>query len=133
VIRHFFSKQFLAFFAVGSFSAVVNFGSRILYSNWVSYPVAVVLAYITGMITAFILNALFVFTESTQPVHRSAMYFTVVNIFGASQTLVVSLALDYWVLPWLHMTWHAEEVAHAVGVAIPVFTSYLLNKFWAFK
>jgi putative flippase GtrA len=31
------------------------------------------------------------------------------------------------------ITWHARDIAHAVGVAVPVFTSYVGHKRWSFK
>jgi len=127
------SKQFVMFLLTGGFAAVVNFGSRILYSRWTNFTVAVVLAYVTGMVTAFVLNKLFVFTDSTQSVRRSALLFTIVNVFGAAQTLLVSLALAYYVLPRMGIGWHVDEIAHAVGVAVPVFTSYLGHKHWSFR
>jgi putative flippase GtrA len=55
MINRFFSKQFLVFLATGGIAALINFLSRILYSNWLDFSLAVFLAYITGMITAFIL------------------------------------------------------------------------------
>jgi len=127
------SKQFLLFLFTGGIAAVVNFGSRIAFSRWTNFTVAVVLAYVTGMITAFVLNKLFVFTESTRSVRTSALLFTIVNVFGAAQTLLVSLALAYYVLPWMGIGWHVDEIAHAVGVAVPVFTSYLGHKHWSFR
>jgi putative flippase GtrA len=55
VIRHFMSRQFLIFVATGGFAAMVNFGSRIVYNRWTDFSSAVVLAYLTGMLTAFVL------------------------------------------------------------------------------
>ena len=47
----------MIFLLTGGIAAAVNFGSRIVYSNWLGFSTAVVLAYITGMITAFVLAA----------------------------------------------------------------------------
>ena len=49
------------------------------------------------------------------------------------QTLVVSLVLARWLLPALGVTQHAEAIAHAVGVAVPVVTSYFGHKLATFK
>ena len=51
----FLSRQFVLFLATGGFAALVNFGSRILLSHWLSFSWAVVLAYLAGMGTAFVL------------------------------------------------------------------------------
>jgi len=127
------SRQFLAFLVTGGCAALVNFGSRIVYDRWVDFSVAIVLAYLTGMVTAFILARQFVFKESTQALHRSALYFTLVNAVAALQTWVVSIILAYYVLPALGWTLYAKELAHAVGVIVPVFTSYLGHKHFSFK
>lgn len=133
MIRHFMSRQFLAFLITGGLAAVVNFGSRIVYNQWVGFSSAVVLAYLTGMITAFVLARLFVFTDSEQSMQRSALWFVLVNLIAVVQTWAISMLLAYYVLPKLGVTRFVAEIAHAVGVVVPVFTSYLGHKHWSFK
>jgi hypothetical protein len=43
------------------------------------------------------------------------------------------MALAYYVLPALHVEQFREAIAHAVGVMIPVFTSYLGHKHFSFR
>ncbi|CAM2161131.1 GtrA family protein [Paraburkholderia tropica] len=129
----FVSKKFLMFLLTGGFAAAVNWGSRILYNHWMPYSAAIVVAYITGMITAFVLAKLFVFTESTQSTHRSAFFFTLVNLVAVVQTWAVSVGLAYYVFPKMGMNWHDRDVAHLVGVIVPVFTSYIGHKKFSFK
>lgn len=133
MIQQFKSKQFLAFLITGGFAAAVNFGSRILYNLWTSFSLAIVLAYITGMITAFVLARLFVFRESTQSLHHSALYFVLVNVAAVAQTWVVSMGLAKYVLPAMGIAGYVEEIAHAVGVMVPVFTSYIGHKRLSFR
>jgi putative flippase GtrA len=121
------------FLLTGGFAAAVNWGSRIVYNIWIPYTAAIVIAYITGMITAFILAKLFVFTESTQSTARSVFFFTLVNLVAVLQTWAVSVGLAYYVFPWMTMSWHPRDIAHLVGVAVPVFTSYVGHKKWSFK
>jgi putative flippase GtrA len=133
VIRHFFTRQFVVFLLTGGFAALVNFGSRILYSHWMGYSAAILLAYLNGMITAFVLARLFVFRGGQSDMTRSALIFTAVNIVAVLQTWLISLLLAYELLPWLGVTRYVPEIAHATGVAFPVFTSYLGHKFWSFR
>lgn len=133
MIQEFMSRQFVYFFVTGGIAACVNFGSRILYTLWMGFSTAVILAYITGMITAFILAKLFVFKESRQAVHRSALFFVLVNIVAVAQTWTISMGLAYYLLPWMGITLLVHEIAHAVGVAVPVFTSYIGHKRWSFR
>ncbi len=127
------SRQFLFFLLTGGTAAVVNFGSRILYSTWLDFSSAVIIAYVTGMITAFVLAKLFVFKESNQSVHRSAMFFILVNIVAVAQTWAISMVLAYYFFPWLGVTSLVQEISHAIGVALPVFTSYIGHKRWSFR
>jgi putative flippase GtrA len=131
--RLFLSKQFLIFLITGGTAAAINFGSRIVYNHWMSFSTAVILAYLTGMITAFILAKLFVFKESQRPIHHSAFFFCLVNVVAVAQTWAISMLLAYYVLPWLNVTAYAHEIAHATGVAVPVFTSYIGHKRWSFR
>jgi putative flippase GtrA len=121
------------FLLTGGFAAAVNWGSRIVYNIWIPYSVAIVVAYITGMITAFILAKLFVFTKSTQSTARSVFFFTLVNLVAVLQTWVVSVGLAYYVFPRVGLSWHVTDIAHLFGVAIPVFTSYIGHKKFSFK
>jgi putative flippase GtrA len=133
VIRQFLSRQFLVFLLTGGLAAAINFGSRIVYNQWVEFSVAVILAYITGMITAFLLARAFVFTDGSQSVQRSATFFVLVNAIAVLQTWAISMLLAYYVLHWVGITRFVPEIAHAVGVVVPVFTSYLGHKRWSFR
>jgi putative flippase GtrA len=133
VASSFASRQFLVFLLTGGFAAAVNFGSRILYNRAMPFSPAVICAYITGMITAFVLAKLFVFRESRQATHRAAGWFILVNVVAVAQTWAISMLLVKWVLPALGVTAFAREIAHGVGVVVPVFTSYLGHKHFSFR
>lgn len=127
------SRTFVLFLLTGGFAAAVNWTSRIMYNLWMPYSYAIVIAYLTGMVTAFVLAKMFVFTASTQSTGRSAVIFTLVNVAAVAQTWAVSMVLAYYVLPALGVTWYAKEIAHFVGVAVPVFTSYVGHKRFTFR
>jgi putative flippase GtrA len=133
VIRAFASRQFILFLLTGGAAAVVNFASRILYNHWLNYSTSIIFAYLTGMVTAFMLFRLFVFTASSQNWQRSALIFTLVNVAAVLQTWVVSMSLAYYVLPGVGVTRFTPEIAHAAGIVVPVFTSYLGHKHWSFR
>ena len=133
MIQQFLSKQFILFLITGGTAALVNFGSRIVYNQWVSFSVAIVLAYLTGMVTAFVLARWLVFKRSEQSFARSVMLFCAVNVIAVVQTWVISMGLALYVLPYWGVTRFAAEIAHAVGVVVPVFTSYLGHKRFSFR
>nr|WP_276559039.1 GtrA family protein [Fluoribacter dumoffii] len=117
----------------GFISFTVNFCSRILYNESFSFSTSIFLAYITGMITAFILGKLFVFKQSGQTLVQSLIFFILVNCIGMLQTWLVSLLLVFYVLPALDIHQFSREIGHVMGLIFPVFTSYLGHKFWTFR
>lgn len=133
MIALFRSRQFIAFLITGGIAAIANFGSRIVYNEWVGFSTAIILAYITGMITAFVLARIFVFTNSRRALHSSAFYFVLVNIVAAAQTWIISIVLAFYVLPSMGVEIYVREIAHAVGVIVPVFTSFISHKYLTFR
>jgi putative flippase GtrA len=125
-------KQAGLFLLAGGSAAAVNVLSRMAYSLVMPLPPAVVLAYLTGMVTAFALNRCFVFSDARDDVGKRAARFVVVNLLAILQTLAVTLGLA-WVLRQTRMAAAAETVAHLIGVSVPVFTSYLMHKHWTFS
>ncbi len=132
MIGPFASRQFLTFLITGAIAATVNFSSRIVFSFWFNFSVSVVLAYLVGMATAFVLAKKFVFKDSSHSLHRSALFFTLVNVFAAFQTWLVSVVLLYYILPAIGVKHFSEEIAHGIGVVFPIFSSYLGHKRWSF-
>jgi putative flippase GtrA len=116
----------------GGTAAAINFASRIIYSHWLSFSAAVIVAYFTGMVVAFILAKLFVFKGSRHSTLKSATLFLLVNIVGAAQTWLVSIGLADYVLPSLGVQRYVHELAHFIGIMVPAFTSYLGHKHWSF-
>lgn len=133
MIRQFASRQFLVFLLTGGLAAFVNFVSRIAYDVWVDFSTAIILAYLTGMVTAFILARTFVFTESKTTLRRSVLLFSLVNLAAVAQTWLISMGLALFALPALGVSRFVPEIAHAVGVMVPAFTSYLGHKYWSFR
>ena len=121
-------RQFARFVLAGGLAALVNFTSRFAFSLAFDYAVAIVLAYGAGMLTAFLLMRRYVFHAQGRDLAAQVAKFVLVNGLAVLQTLVVSLALARWLLPALGIAWQVEALAHAVGVAVPVFSSFILHK-----
>ena len=128
MIKHFISKQFIVFLLTGGLAAIVNFTSRIVINRFTDYSIAIVLAYLLGMITAFVLAKFFVFKESQKTISQSAMYFVLVNVVGIAQMWLISMWLAYYVLPYFGISLYVHEISHAIGIMVPAFTSYLGHK-----
>ncbi|MGA9032719.1 MAG: GtrA family protein, partial [Sulfuricaulis sp.] len=110
-----------------------NYGSRFLFSRWVSYEQAIVLAYLVGMFVAFLLMRGHVFEAKGKALAPQVAKFVGVNILALSQTLIISVVLARWVLPTLGIDEHAKALAHLVGVLVPVVTSYFGHKIFTFR
>lgn len=127
------TPQFARFLFAGGIAAVANYGSRFLFSRWVDYEQAIVLAYLVGMLVAFTLMRGRVFEAKSKALIPQAAKFVGVNILAVVQTLIISVALARWALPALGMVNHAEALAHFVGVLVPVVTSYFGHKYLTFR
>lgn len=127
------SRQFTMFLLVGGLAAAVNFGSRIAIDAVLDYVPSIIVAYCLGMVTAFVLNRAIVFKSANNALHHQAAWFVAINLLAVLQTILVSLALARWLLPGMGLEQHAETIAHAVGVAVPVVTSYFGHKYLSFS
>ncbi len=127
------SNRFVGFVLVGGVAAIANFASRVALGTVMPYVPSIVLAYCIGMLTAFVLNRMFVFRDAGNQIHHQAMWFVIVNLAAVGQTLLVSVLLARWVFPSIGMTFHPESVAHAVGVVVPVFSSYIGHRRLTFR
>lgn len=132
VIGEFLTPQFRRFLVTGGIAASLNVGSRMIFDLFMPYSAAIVLAYLTGMVTAYLLARRYVFTDSERHHAESTVRFAIVNAFGIAQTWLVSIALGDHLLPSLGITSHAHDLAHLAGVAAPVFTSFVAHRRWTF-
>ena len=127
------TPQFIRFLLAGGIAAAANFGSRFVFSQWLPYGVAIVLAYLVGMTVAFVLMRRHVFTDSQSALGPQIAKFVGVNLLAVLQTLLISLVLARWLLPAWGVLEHSEAIAHLVGVVVPVFTSYFGHRLLTFK
>ena len=126
-------RRMLLFVVAGGLAAVANYGSRFGFSLWFSYPVAIVCAYLVGMVVAFVLMRTYVFDGAGKALAPQVVKFVLVNLVAVLLTLGVSLLLARWLLPALGVVEHVEAIAHAFGVAFPVITSYIGHKRATFR
>jgi putative flippase GtrA len=125
-------KRFALFLFAGGTAALVNIVSRIAFNWLMPYEVAIVVAYLCGMTTAYLLNKHFVFAASGRGVAAEYTRFALVNLAAVIQVWIVSVGLARFVFPAIGFAWHADTVAHVIGVAVPVFTSYVGHKRFSF-
>jgi putative flippase GtrA len=127
------TRQIVLFLASGGFAAAMNWGSRFVFSLWLPFEVAVVLAFCVGLVSGFVLMRLFVFDAGDRPALPQAGRYFLVNMAALAQTLVISVVLARWALPALGVHEHAEAIGHLAGVLFPVVTSYFAHRVYTFK
>jgi len=126
------TNRFARFLVVGGIAALANILSRVALNLVMPFSVAVLLAYLVGMGTAFALAKAFVFEVSQRSTTSEGYRFAVVNAFALGVVWSVSVGLAEVVFPLLDFTWQADSVAHVIGVSSTAVTSYLGHKHWSF-
>lgn len=125
--------EFHRFILAGGIAAGANFLSRILLNYIVSYRTAVFIAYLIGMVVAFIIMKSYVFSLDRDHNAFEVGAFIAINILGLIQVWLVSVGLAEYFFPSIAMTFHPEHIAHLIGIGSPVITSYLAHKYITFK
>ncbi len=126
------SKQFARFLLTGGLAALANIASRYALNQVMRFETAVALAYLIGMITAYLLAKLFVFQASGRSVASELWRFTVVNMVSLAMVWSISVALARKVFPAVGFLWRPEDVAHIIGVLAPAVVSYFGHRFYTF-
>ena len=75
-------RQFNRFLLAGGLAALANFGSRFVFSQWVAFEYAVVLAFFVGLTTGFLLSRRFVFARSSNSLGVEIGYYCLVNFLA---------------------------------------------------
>lgn len=127
------NPEFIRFILVGGFAALVNFISRILLNTIYSFRVSVVIAYVIGMITAYVLTKFLVFAPSGKHPLREFTYFAIVNAVAIIQVWLISVGLAEYFFPGIEFNYYPNEIAHFIGISVPVITSYYGHKYFSFK
>lgn len=127
------AARFGRYLLAGGAAAAANYGSRFVFSTWMPFEAAVVLAFLVGLVTGFTLMRQFVFDAAGKPVRAQAVKYLGVNLLALAQTLLVSSVLARWLLPLLGVETYVEAIAHAFGVAVPVVTSYFGHRHATFR
>jgi putative flippase GtrA len=126
------SQRAIGFVVVGGIAGAVNVAARILFSQAVRYEAAVALAFPVALTVAFLLNRHYVFKATDAAATAQYGKFALVNIAALLQVWLISVGLAKVLFPWFGFVWHAETIAHAIGVVSPVLTSFFAYKYFVF-
>jgi putative flippase GtrA len=133
LLAEFLSRQFLRFFFSALAAAAVNFAARLLLDPYVGYSYAIVIAYIIGTVFAFFMYQHKVFGQGIRPLWQEIALFVFVTLAAIAQTLIVSVVLADHLFLAIDWSWYPKEVAHIVGMGVPMFSSFLGHKYLTFS
>ena len=126
------SGEFVRFLSTGGFAAAVNLCSRYQLNKVLSFEIAVALSYLFGMVTAYVLARVFVFQASGRSVVAEFKRFAIINVFSLVLVWSISVALARHLFPAIGFRWHADDIAHFIGVAAPAVVSYFGHRAYTF-
>jgi putative flippase GtrA len=127
------SGRFLRFLLTGGIAALVNLASRYGLNEYMGFEAAVAIAYLFGVVTAYVLTRLFVFERSGHAVATEFRRFVIVNAVSLALVWGVSVGLALYLFPTLGFRWHPDTIAHFIGVASPAVVSYFAHKHYTFR
>ena len=114
-------------------AAAVNFIARLSLDSYLGYNKAIVVAYLIGTVFAFFLYQYEVFGKGARPLWQEIGLFVFVTLAAVAQTLIVSVLLADHLFLVIGWNWHNKEVAHIIGMGVPMFSSYLGHKYLTFS
>ena len=133
IATFYWSGQFARFLAVGGVALVCHWLSRFAFNIFVSYAWAIVLAYLVGILVAFVLNKIYVFPYSQRSLNFEVSFFFLVNIAAFPVVWAVAYVLGEWLLVDYFPRQVALALAHGFAITLPVFVNYALHKLVTFR
>lgn len=129
----FLSKEFRLFIFFGGLAAILNFLTRFLFNEFMTFGLAVVCSYITAMLAAYVLMRNKVFKKTQKKVKTELLLFILVNLFAIGLTWFVSVSLAELLFPRMGLKLYRYEIAHFFGIIVPAISSYFGHKNLTFR
>ena len=126
-------KQIYKFLLAGGLAAFINILSRTIFSNFFSYEISIIFAFILGLTTAFLLMRKYVFDLKKKLIFNQIIRFLIINVITLFQTLFITISLKFVLNIFFINLGLIEFIAHVIGVSFPVLTSYFAHKYYTFK
>jgi putative flippase GtrA len=124
-------NQFLRFLLANTFAAAANIATKLATSFVLSDAVAIIAGFLVGLSSSYILCKSYVFQSDQRIKSSEVMRFTVVNLMA----LVITYFTYKQMLAGLHLIAglsqadrRVQTTAHAIGVAAPLFFSFIAQK-----
>jgi putative flippase GtrA len=123
---------FAKFLLAGGLAAAANFASRLALQPLTGFRTAVVLAYLVGFFTAFLLNRAFVFPKSGKPLRQEMGWFFVFNLIAFPVVVASAVLLRDHVFARFFPHELAETAAHGCAILVPVVFNFAAHRLVTF-
>ena len=126
-------RQVPRFLAAGAFAALVNIAVRYALTPLVGYSASIVIAFVAGLTTAWLLFRAYVFGPSEGSRGAEYLRFTLVNLLALALVWLVSVGLADYVLPAFGVGEIRDTIAHVIGVLSPIALSFVAHRRYSFR
>ena len=132
-MRYLLNDEKVRYILAGGTAAAINWLARFPLSGFMSFPLAVAVATMIGMVFGFLSYKYLVFGPTQRRLLLQIRDFIGVNLFAALFTIGVAVALKN-LLPWPgDWSWFVEPGAHAAGIATGAGVNYLGHRHVTFN
>ena len=126
-------RRFALFLVVGVLAASTALLLRALLNRVVPFELAVAMAQLAGLMVAFALDRIIVFTRFSGSLVGAFRRFFVVNLFSLTILTVISALFYRSVLPLLGWSLYPDYTAHFIGMGVTALPSYFGHRFYTFR
>lgn len=133
VWRLYFSGQFALFLFSSGAALLLHWVSRMALSLVLPFSTAVIVAYGIGMLSAYLLQKRYVFTQSGNSRTREITLFVAVNLAWLPVVWLLSMWLGEYVLPHFLDRTLAHGLGHGIAITTPVLVNFAFHKFLTFR
>ena len=127
------SNRAIGFVLVGVFAGCVNLAARAFFNQFMSYELAVILAFPIALTWAFVMNRSYVFNVTSGAPLQQYLKFALVNLLALAQVWLISVLFMRLIFPSIGFGWNPALISHAIGVASPILTSFFAYKYFVFR
>lgn len=123
----------LAFLICGTLAAAINWFARMILSLWMDFALAVVVAYVIGMLAGFLLYRRYVWTTSDRSLPAQILAFIAVNAVVAGLVLITAIGLVELGQMLVGASPVVEALAHGVAIAVGAVANFVAHREITFR
>jgi putative flippase GtrA len=131
MIRYFITFQFLKFLIAGGIAATCNITIKYFIEPVAGYLGSIIISYALGTIIAYLISIKIVFSSNKYQRKKEILHFFFYNACMVPIVITTTYSIDT-LINQIKNTNDTYLFSHIIGVAAPVFISFLYHKFITF-